>query len=173
MGLRIIVLLVMGAVLLGWVVFCGVQYVRQSRRAMAGAHLVAHAVCGECGSRFDVDSSELAKTFMSRSRSVTRTKVHGAALVNEPRYSSFSKKVRCPRCGREIWANVENVNELNAQMRPAVLRIGVRWLVVMVAGGLVVLAISAAAMGVANRAAEARTEELRQQQRDALMERYG
>ena len=153
---RLIVLMVMGVALLAWVVFCGVMAVRRLRSSASRSGLVAQATCDTCGARFDVDAAELARTFVSKSRSVTKTRRRGAALVDEPRYQRFSKKVWCPHCGAQRWANIENVNELNERLRPELMRLGA----------------ASVAMGFADRAAEARVEEARQQQRDALMEHY-
>ena len=148
-----IVLMVMGVALLAWVVFCGVIAVRRLRSSASR-------------------SAELARTFVSKSRSVTKTRRRGAALVDEPRYQRFSKKVWCPHCGAQRWANIENVNELNERLRPELMRVGIRCLLVMAVGGFIILVAASVAMGFADRAAEARVEEARQQQRDALMEHY-
>lgn len=167
-----IVLMVMGVTLLAWVVSCGVMAVRRLRSSASRSGLVAQATCGTCGARFDVDAAELARTFVSKSRSVTKTRCRGAALVDEPRYQRFSKKVWCPHCGAQRWASIENVNELNERLRPELMRVGIRCLLVMAVGGFIILGAASVAMGFADRAAEARVEEARQQQRDALMEHY-
>lgn len=52
------------------------------------------------------------------------------------------------------------------------MRVGIRCLLVMAVGGFIILGAASAAMGFADCAAEARVEEARQQQRDALMEHY-
>lgn len=169
---RLIVLMVMGVALLAWVVFCGVMAVRRLRSSASRSDLVAQATCDTCGARFDVDAAELARTFVSKSRSVTKTRRRGAAHVDEPRYRRFAKKVWCPHCGAQRWANIENVNELNERLRPELMRVGIRCLLVMAVGGFIILGAASVAMGFADRAAEARVEEARQQQRDALMEHY-
>ena len=132
--------LAMAVVLLVWVVFCAVMFVRAARRQLAESGLVGHAVCEKCGARFDMAGPDLARGFLTKSRSVTRTRVRGGALVNEPEYGKFAKRARCPACGESAWVDIENVNELNAQLRSARLRCGVKWLAVMAAGGLVVMA---------------------------------
>lgn len=170
---RIIVRVVMSVVLFIWVAACGVWFVRRSRRLIAGSGLIAHVVCERCGSRFDVNVSELTRTFLSKSRSSTKTKVRGGALVNEPAYQRFAKKVMCPHCRVRVWANVENVNELNAWLRPTMLRAGLQCLAIMVLGGALVLGASSVAMSLADRAAESRTQELREQLQEAFEERYG
>lgn len=173
MELRTLVLVALGVVLLAWVVFCGVQYVRTTRRAVSQLRVPAHMVCDGCGYHFDVDISDVVKTAFSRSRSVTRTKRVGAALVDEPEYTRFAKRVFCPHCGRQVWANVENINELNELSRRTVVRSGLRWLVAMLVGGLLVFALGAVAIGFVNRAADQRTDELQQQLEESFNERYG
>lgn len=131
--------MVMGVTLLAWVVSCGVMAVRRLRSSASRSGLVAQATCGTCGARFDVDAAELARTFVSKSRSVTKTRCRGAALVDEPRYLRFAKKVWCPHCGAQRWANIENVNELNERLRPELMRVGIRCLLVMAVGGFIIL----------------------------------
>ena len=132
--------LAMAVVLLIWVVFCAVMFVRAARGLLAGSGLVGHAVCEKCGARFDMAGPDLARGFLTKSRSVTRTRVQGGALVDEPEYGKFAKRARCPACGESAWVDIENVNEINAQLRSAQLRCGVKWLAAMAAGGLVVMA---------------------------------
>lgn len=171
--MRTIVLIVSGAILLGWVVFCGIQYVHTTRRVVSQRKVPAHVVCDECDAHFDVDVSELMQTASFKSRSITRTKREGAALVEEPEYSRFAKKVYCPHCGKRVWANVTNINELNKLLRQTAVQNGLRWLAAMVVGGALVFVLSAVAIGFANQAAEQRTEELHQQLEDNFRERYG
>lgn len=173
MDMRILALVAFGVVLLAWVVFCGMQYVRTTRRTISQLSVPAHMVCDECGHRFDVDISDLVKTALSRSRRVTRTRRVGVALVDEPEYSRLAKRVFCPHCGKQVWANVENVNELYALSRRTAVRGGLHWLVVMALGGFLVLALGAVAIGFANRAADQRTDELQQQLEESFNERYG
>lgn len=52
------------------------------------------------------------------------------------------------------------------------MRVGIRCLLVMAVGGFIILGAASVAMGFVDSAAEARVEEARQQQRDALMEHY-
>ena len=138
---EMIATLVMAVALIAWVVVCAVMFVRSARRQVAGSGFVGHAVCEKCGARFDMAGAELAHGFLTKSRSVTKTRVQGGALVNEPRYSKFAKRVQCPVCGENAWVDIENVNELNAQLRAMQLRCGVKWLLIMVAGGVVVMAV--------------------------------
>lgn len=52
------------------------------------------------------------------------------------------------------------------------MRVGIRCLLVMAVGGFIILGAASVAMGFADHAVEARVEEARQQQKDALMEHY-
>ena len=142
MNTSAIVLIVMGVTLLGWVVACAVHFLRSGRALLCASGLTAHLTCESCGSTFDLPAGELADTWFSKSASVTRTRREGAALVDEPTYRSFAKKVACPQCGERAWAQVQNVNEINASLRGAYLASGLKHIGLMLAGGFLILLVA-------------------------------
>ena len=139
MSTSAIVLIVMGVALLGWVVACAVHFLRSGRALLCASGLTAHLTCESCGSTFDLPAGGLADMWFSKSASVTRTRCEGAALVDEPTYRSFAKKVTCPQCGERVWAQVQNVNEINASLRGAYLASGLKHIGLMLAGGFLIL----------------------------------
>lgn len=139
MSTSAIVLIVMGVALLGWVVACAVHFLRSGRALLCASGLTAHLTCESCGSTFDLPAGELADMWFSKSASVTRTRREVAALVDEPTYRSFAKKVTCPQCGERVWAQVQNVNEINASLRGAYLASGLKHIGLMLAGGFLIL----------------------------------
>ena len=139
MSASVIVLIVMGVALLGWVVACAVHFLRNGRALLRASGLTAHLTCESCGATFDLPAGELADMWFSKSASVTRTRREGAALVDEPTYRSFAKKVTCPQCGERVWAQVQNVNEINASLRGAYLASGLKHIGLMLAGGFLIL----------------------------------
>ncbi|OUO20810.1 hypothetical protein [Collinsella sp. An307] len=139
MSTSAIVLIVMGVALLGWVVACAVHFLRSGRALLCASGLTAHLTCESCGSTFDLPAGELADMWFSKSASVTRTRREGAAMVDEPTYRSFAKKVTCPQCGERVWAQVQNVNEINASLRGAYLASGLKHIGLMLAGGFLIL----------------------------------
>ena len=42
---EIIILTIIGIVLLAWVIFCGIQFIRHGRDVVAGADFVGHVKC--------------------------------------------------------------------------------------------------------------------------------
>ena len=169
----IIILTIMGLVLLAWVIFCGIQFIHHGRDVVAGADFIGHVKCEKCGTEYEVSAEEFTQSYMSKSRSVTRTKIQGGAFVNRPQYSYYAKKFQCPCCGKKRYAQVLNINEINQMMTRPVLRAGIRWLILMGIGGVLILAVASIPLHFADRAREQRVEELREQQYEDFKERYG
>ena len=173
MDARFIILLIMSALLLGWVIFCGIQFFRHSKELIVDADFIGHVKCEKCGTEYQVSAEEFTKSYMSKYRSVTRTKMQGGAFVNRPQYTYYAKKFQCPCCGKKRYAQVLNINEINQMMTRPVLRTGVRWLILMGIGGILILAVASIPLHFADRAREQRVEELREQQYEDFKERYG
>ena len=85
----------------------------------------------------------------------------------------MQKKIQCPCCGKKRYAQVLNINEINQMMTRPVLRAGIRWLILMGIGGVLILAVASIPLHFADRAREQRVEELREQQYEDFKERYG
>lgn len=51
---RFILTAVMGVVLMAWVIFCGIQFIRHSRKLTAGGDFVGHVRCEKCGTEYTV-----------------------------------------------------------------------------------------------------------------------
>lgn len=169
---RFLIVLIMGGVLMVWVVFCGVQFIRHGRREAQNLNLTAHVKCETCGTEYPVITAELARSFFAKSKSTARTRIAGAAFVNTPKYSYYAKRLDCPHCGRKQYAQVLNIDELNEQMTMPVVRTGIRWLLMMLMGGILIFAVTSAAMFFADKASRNRAEEMRQQRYEELRERY-
>lgn len=146
---RPIITIVMAVVLLAWVIVCAVLFVRAARRSTAASGCVGRVRCEHCGAEYEVDASELTRMGFSKSLSVTKTRREGAVLVDEPHYLRYSKKLLCPHCGRTAYAQVLNINELWDATRSGFVKAGVTHLLLMVAGGALVLAVTGIAMDIA------------------------
>lgn len=146
---RPIITIVMAVVLLAWVIVCAVLFVRAARRSTAVSGCVGRVRCEHCGAEYEVDASELTRMGFSKSLSVTKTRREGAVLVDEPHYLRYSKKLLCPHCGRTAYAQVLNINELRDATRSGFVKAGVTHLLLMVAGGALVLAVTGIAMDIA------------------------
>ena len=147
MSTTVIVLIVMAILLLVWVIACALHFVSRGRELLRASGQVAHCTCESCGATFDVPAGELGRSWFSKQASVTRTRREGAALVDEPSYLSFAKRLTCPRCGERAWVQVANVNEINASLRGAYLALGLKHIAAMVAGGFLILAIVQIVLG--------------------------
>lgn len=173
MAARIIILEVMGIALLAWIVFCSIQFIRHVRNVAAGAGFVGHVKCEKCGTEYEVSSAEFTNSYMTKYKSVTRTKMQGGAFVNRPKYKYYAKKFQCPCCGKKRYAQVLNINEINQMVTRPVLRAGVRWLILMCIGGMIILAAVSVPLHFADRARDQRIEKLKEQQYEDFKERYG
>lgn len=168
-----IILIIMGVVLMAWVIFCGICFIRHSRDVVVSNDFVAHVQCEACGTHYDVDASEFTKSYFSKHRSVTKTKVEKGALVNRPHYSYYAKKFHCPKWGKKQYAQVLNVNEINRMTEKFMLRSGLRWLIIMAIGGAVILAVASIPMHFADQARKQSIEDLKEQRYEEFKGRYG
>ena len=173
MDARFIITLIMGVLLMAWVIFCAVRFFQSAAEMTVKSGLAVHVKCEKCGTEYDVSAEEFTKSYLSKSKSMTRTQVSGAAFVNRRTYSYYAKKFFCPCCGRKRYAQVLNINELGSQMEKPTIRNGIRWLIFMAIGGGLIMAVMSVPMHFADRAAEQRIEKLREERVEELKERYG
>lgn len=116
------------------------------RRTLAevdASGLVYRMRCESCGAEFDLSPREFARSKMRRSRSTTRTRVKGVALVSEPHYHYVAKRFDCPACGERAWCENLNANEAQDAVAPIALRNFGGALLVMVVVGFVLSAVFA------------------------------
>lgn len=170
--LATLISIAMGAALLVWVICCGVHFVRAARRELARSGEVARVRCETCGKTYDVDAGVLGATWFSKSVTVTKTRAEGAALVDEPNLRAFSKKLTCPHCGQRSYARVLNANEINRALRPRMVRLGLGHLGAMLAGGIVILALSGVLLSIVRTQALDQAEQARAERYEELAERY-
>lgn len=172
MDIRFVILFIMMIVLIGWVIFCGVQFVRSGRQIIVDANLKTRVKCEKCQMEYEVSKEELSRSGMSKSQSVTKTELHHGILVRRRRYLYYAKKFRCPHCGKRRYAQILNLEELQAMTSPAALRTGLRWLVIMCIGGFIILILFGIPMNLAEQRHENRVEEMRQQRVEELLEEF-
>lgn len=170
---HVIILIIMGVVLMAWVIFCGICFIRHSRDVIVSNDFVAHVQCETCGTYYDVDASEFTKSHFSKHRSVTKTKVEKGALVNRPHYNYYAKKLHCPKCEKKQYAQVLNVNEINRMTEKFMLRSGLRWLIIMAIGGAMILATASIPLHFVDQARKQNIEDLKEQRYNQFKERYG
>lgn len=173
MDIRVSILMVFGVVLTGWVIFCGIQFFRRGYKAVAKGNFKGHIRCEACGMEYEVNAEEFTKTFFVKSVQKTRTRVKNGAFINIPQYTYYARKFSCPHCGKKGYGQVLNINELQGMMRKPSIKAGIRWLIYMVLGGLLIMGIFQVPMHFANQAAQKRAEDMRQERYEDLKDRYG
>ncbi|MGI6007072.1 MAG: hypothetical protein ACOX8E_06220 [Ruminococcus sp.] len=172
MDIRFILTLVMGVLLMTWIVFCGISFIRHARIVTADAGFVARVRCEKCKTQYEVSAEDFSKSLVSKFRSVTRTKLTNGMFISRPRFSYYAKKFCCPCCKKKRYAEVLNINEINDSMLKPSLKAGIRWLVIMCIGGAVILIATGIPMYFAQRAAQERVKDLKEQQYEELINRY-
>ena len=172
MMIKSILVIIMCVLLLGWVIFCAVQFIRHSRKVVAGGDFTGHVKCEKCGTEYDVSPAEFTESSIVKSRSVSKTQFKKGAFVDRPRYRYFAKKFYCPNCKRKRYAQVLNVNEINDLMLVPSVKTGLRWIITMVIGGMIIISVMQIPMYFADRHAEQRIEDMKQQQYEEFLERY-
>lgn len=81
---------------------------------------ILRVTCRKCGKTFEGTQNSLKMGIMRKETSVTKTKIKGAAIVNEPEYGSYARKVFCPYCRSMEWADIHDANEIGEENRQAV-----------------------------------------------------
>lgn len=172
MTVKIVIVLVMALVLLAWCVFCSVMFYRNCRNKVAEGDFPVHVKCEKCGGDYQITPEEFSRSHIVKSVSRTRTKVRGAALVNSPEYSYFAKKFRCPHCGKKAYGKIENIDEFRNLTEKTAVSYGVRWLVAMAAGGIVIMLISAVLMGIVDIGEKKRIQNLKEKRYEQFIKDY-
>lgn len=173
MGIRMIMIAIMAVILLAWVIFCAVQFVRSGKKIAAKLNVIGHVRCESCGTVYDVPASLLSKMGFVKSKTVSRTKFKSGAFVNEIKYLSYAKKFDCPCCQKKRYAQVLNQNEIQDKLRKPMLTSGIRWLIMMAVGGLLIISVARIPLSLAERRAEKEIEALQEQRYEDWKERYG
>lgn len=169
---QIILPVVMGVLLLGWIIFCTAQLIRQSKKAIAAMNITCQVKCETCGTAYEVSAAEFTRSFMSKSFHTTKTEFKNGVFINRRRYHSFAKKFHCPVCGKKRYAQVLNINEISNLTQKSSMTIGIRWLIIMIIGGLLLMGFFSIPMHFVNKAAANHAEKLRQEQFEELREQY-
>ena len=111
--------------ILACVIFMAGLFVVAWRRTLAqveASGLRYRMRCESCGHEFELSPREFARSKFKRSRSTTRTRVKGVALVSEPHYHYVAKRFVCPACGEKAWCENLNANEARDVVTPIALR---------------------------------------------------
>ena len=170
--MRWVILSVMVVVLLVWILFCAVQIVRSGRDMAVREDFIARVKCEKCGTEYEVKAEEFSGSHMVKSISTFRSGIQNGAFVHQRDYRYYARKFLCPQCGKKHYAQVLNIRELNEKMTRPALQIGIRWMLIMVIGGVLVMAVAGIPLYFVDRAAKQQAEEMRQQRYEELWEEY-
>lgn len=172
MDIRLIITMIMGFFLLGWFIFCAIQFIRSGRRMADGVDFTAHVQCEKCHTVYDVTAEDFFKSRMVKSRQITKTKLKKGAVVQQPAYLYYAKKFHCPSCGKRRYGQVLNLEEIHGAVKGGSLKAGVHWLLFFCIGCVVILTLFGIPMGIANQWYKNQVEEMRQQRVEELLEEF-
>lgn len=173
MDARMIITLSMGACLLVWVLFCGIGFVLRDRRNVAQSGFTAHVKCECCGTVYDVSSAEFAHSLVVKSKRISRTQMKGPAIVAKHSILYYAKRFNCPTCGKRHYAQVLNLDEIQEKTHKTLVKTGMQGIAAMVIGGILIITLFQIPIHFANKEAQRRVEEMKQQQYEQFKQDYG
>lgn len=104
-----------------WAFTCIWLFYKRARAKVIASGFVFHVRCENCGKEYDVSVEEFLKSNAMKSRSITKTKLRGAAQDNSPVYSYAAKRFSCPGCQGKCWAQILNYNECQKENRTTII----------------------------------------------------
>lgn len=167
-----ILLIMLGLILMAWVIFCAIQIYRSSKNAFTESNVAIHAKCESCGELYDVTAKEFNSSYVSKYKYISRTKMSGIAAVHKPQFTYYSKKLLCPNCNKRKYAQIININEIQDLSISSMVKGGRKWMTVMVAGGILILAVMGALTGLTSWYNKQKTVGMKQERYEELRNRY-
>ena len=169
---EMILIIIMGAAMLIWVIFCVFFMLHRILKSAMRSEFKARVQCEKCGTVFDASAKEAMRISMTKTKSTTITRVQGAALVNRPDYISYAKKFYCKNCGKKTFGQVLNLEEIRTGLKAPVTREALKGLAMMIIGGLAIIIVMQIPMGIARMEKEKEIEQMKQQQLEQIREQY-
>lgn len=168
----IVVLIVMGILLLSWVILCFVLCMKRNKKIVENSDFDVKLKCEKCGMEYTAPAKDITKTFLSKSKSVTKTKLEGPILINKPKYSYYSKKFFCPNCNKMEYAKVLNIDTLQEKIIKSTSKSYIKCFVMMIIGGLIILILTSIPMTVLNKMKEDKIKDLKDKQYEQFLDDY-
>lgn len=137
-----IILVVMGILLLAWVLYGVIRIFRRIKKAASGITIPAWVQCEKCGAVFAVPAENVMRGGMMKSARKTQTIIRGGYVVRQPVYKSYAKKCDCQSCGNRTWGQVQNLAELQREIRPISVKETLRGILLILIGGGAILAVA-------------------------------
>ena len=111
---QIVSLIVAFAIGLVWLIFWAHRGLVRGRAAASRAAdrdgFFYQVKCEKCGAERQATYAEVTETAMSKSKSVSVEGQVGLLEAGGTHYTSFSKKLFCPQCGKKTWHQLLNYN---------------------------------------------------------------
>ena len=164
--------MIMGVLLLGWVIFCAIQWIRHGKDLIFKGDFTGQIKCVKCGHTYTAGPAEFARSSMVRSRSISKTEVRNGMFIQRPKYSYYARKFQCPFCRKRVYGQVLNINEISDRMMAPAIKSGMRWLIYMCIGGFAIMMVMDVCIHFADQANKRRVDELRQEYYEDLKEQY-
>lgn len=172
MNVKLYIVLVMSIILLVWVIFCGIQFVRQSKRIVAESDFTAHVKCENCNYEYDVNAENFNRISTAKYVKKTNPQFIKGMVVKIPQYSYYARKFQCPNCNKKAYGNVLNINEIHQISRKPVTIHSLKWLFMMFIGGAVILILTSFPMRIADEYTKKQVEDMKQDHYEEVKDKY-
>jgi len=142
MDKKLIVIIMMAILLLSWIIAIAITYKKKLKKKVSDMDFDVKVKCQTCNNKYISTADKYIKHSFTKTRSTTSSKVKGIALSKEPKSIYFAKKMPCPYCKKDVFGEIENINEIREKIKPLILSTGIKTLIIMLVGGLAIIAIA-------------------------------
>lgn len=146
-----IILVTMGILLLAWVLYGVIRIFRRIKKAASGITIPAWVQCEKCGAVFAMPAKSVVRGGMMKGSRKTQTIIRGGYVVRQPVYKSYAKKCDCPSCENRTWGQVQNLAEIQNEIRPISVKETLKGMLLILAGGGMILAVAGIILRVVMR----------------------
>lgn len=146
-----IILVTMGILLLAWVLYGVIRIFRRIKKEASQITIPAWVQCEKCGTVFAVPAESVVRGGMMKSSRKTQTIVRGGYVVRQPVYKSYARKCDCQGCGNRTWGQVQNLAELQKEIRPISVKETLQGILLILVGGGMILAVEGIILRVMHR----------------------
>lgn len=168
----IVVLIVMGVLLLSWVILCFVLCMKRNKKIIEISDFDVKLKCEKCGMEYTAPAKDITKTYLSKSGSITKTKIKGPMLIDKPKYGYYAKKFFCPNCNKMEYAKVLNIDTLQEKIIKSTSKSYIKCFVMMIIGGLIILILTSIPITFLNKIKEDKIKDLKDKQYEQFLDDY-
>lgn len=142
MGTEEIILVAMGILLLAWVLYGVIRIFGRIKKETSEITVPAWVQCEKCGTVFAIPAEYVIRGGMMKSTRKTQTIIRGGTVVRQPVYKAYARKCDCQGCGKRTWGRVQNLAEIQREIRPISVKETLRGILLILAGGGMILAVA-------------------------------